>query len=231
MMRSLLLIGCFLLALSACKKRADVLLTGEIEGLSQSEIMLYGFRPDSTESIRKVAVRQGSFACTLLPDSVWPVVLIFDGVLEVPVFANRGDEVTIKGDVKNPSAFLVEGGEEINRELNAWRQGKETSENFIKKYPDHPASAWMILSEALSKPTMETAHLKQLLSLVTPRIAESSMLSPLKKELERQFSNHLEIPYFSKGARSILRADNEKIDSVFTHEQLKNRINTLLNHK
>lgn len=230
-MRSLLLLFSFLGILSACSKRTDVLITGEIKGLNQSEIWLYGFRPDSNENVKKIPVRQGSFTCTLIPDSIWPLRFVFDGVLEIPVFANRGDEITIQGDLKDPSTFSVEGGAAINQELTKWRQEKGTPEDFIKNHPDHLVSAWMILHEALSKPVMDATYLRQLFTLVTPRIAESSMLSPLKKELERQFSNSIEIPYFSKKARSILRADNEKVDSVFTHEQLKNRINTLIDHK
>ncbi len=227
-MRSFLFLFCFLCALTACNKRTDVLITGEIDGLTQSEIILHGFRPDSNENVRRIAVRENSFAITLIPDSIWPVILVLDGVLEIPIFAARGDEIDISGNMNDPSTFTVEGGDKINQELNQWRQKKETLENFLQKHPDHPASAWLILNEAMTQETLNAVHIKQLFSMVTPRIAESNLLSPLKKEVERQVPNLLEIPYYTKEARIILRADQEKLDTIFTHEALKNQIDTLL---
>ncbi len=228
MIRILLPLFCLACMCTACNKRADLWVQGEVKGMHQSEVLCYGFRPDSNELVRNIPAKQGVFTCTLMPDSVWPVLFVFEGTVEIPVFALPGDEVTITGDMKTPSSFLVEGGDNINQALNEWRQKKEKPEAFLKAYPDHPASAWIILNEALSKPTLNTEYLKKLLAEVTPRMAESNMLSALKKELERPFSTELEIPFFSKSGRSIIRYDKEKIDSTFTHEQLKNRINTLI---
>lgn len=228
-MKSLLFLFFSICILSACTKRNDTLIKGEVKGLHQSEVIFYGFRPDSNESVKIVPIEQEAFTCTLIPDSIWPVLVVLDGKLELPIFAQKGDEILIKGDVNDPSSLIVEGGNSINEELNTWRQKKSGPEDFIKDHPDSPASAWIILNEALSKETMDKAHLQKLLGLVTPRIAESQMLSPLKKELERSFSKELEIPFFSKEARAILRDGNEKIDSVFTQEKLSQRINSLIN--
>lgn len=134
-MKSLLFLFFSICILSACTKRNDTLIKGEVKGLHQSEVIFYGFRPDSNESVKIVPIEQEAFTCTLIPDSIWPVLVVLDGKLELPIFAQKGDEILIKGDVNDPSSLIVEGGNSINEELNTWRQKNPVRKTSSKTIP------------------------------------------------------------------------------------------------
>ncbi|MFA6872399.1 MAG: hypothetical protein WCQ86_00230 [Bacteroidaceae bacterium] len=219
-----------LLTTAACKRSNGVVLKGQVLGLHQEDVLIYGYSSDSTEQLLRVPAIMGQFRTEVVPDSIWPIVLVFDGTLEIPVFGSPGDKVTIQGDLRDPLSFVVNGGDDINEVLTDWRKRKGKLEDFIRTYPDSPASAWLILQEAYKVQYINQLHFRKLLALLTPRISQADFLKPLSDAVNRPYSKSLDLPFFGKAARVILRTgiDEEKLDSTFTYEQLTNRLGDAL---
>lgn len=218
-----------LLWIASCDRPDGVSIRGEVKNLHQTDVLLYGFRSD-TGHLLLSPVDRGLFSALVTPDSLLPVIILLDGETEIPVFAEKGDEVHIKGDMEDPASFTVEGGMEINEALNEWRRNKGKEEDLIKKHPDHPASAWLIVHLATTAPEIDITRLKRLTELLTPRMAESPLLHDLRNELSQPgFLQEVEIPYFGRTARTILRsATGEKTDSTYTSDQLTRKLRDLL---
>ena len=222
-----------LLTTAACKRSNGVILKGQVVGLHQEDVLVYGHSSDSTEQLLRVPATMGQFRVEVAPDSIWPIVLVFDGVLVIPIFGVPGDKVTVQGDLRNPQSFIVNGGDDINEALNDWRKRKGKVEDFVRANPDSPASAWLILQESYKVKNLNNVYVRKLLALLTPRISQADFLKPLTDAVNRPYPRNLDLPFFGKAARVILRTgiDEDKLDSTFTYEQLTNRLGDALEAK
>lgn len=226
----LMIPACLLLLLAtACKDDPQVHLTGDIKGLQQPEILAYGFRPDTCRLL-SLPQHGGDFQADFLPDSLQPFVLILDGKTEIPLFAEGGDEVRVTGDVRHPEEITVTGGSDINEDLNRYRKKKQKPEDFIRKHPDHFASAWLLINLATCTPGYDAKRLESLHKLLTPRLAQHPALQDVRNEFGRAgFQDELQIPHFGRAAHVTLpdSATGQMRDTVLTNEQLNRAIRKL----
>lgn len=228
---TLLAASLLLLLATACKDDPQIHLTGEIKGLTQPDILFLGFRPD-TCPVLPIAHQAGHFTLDFLPDPNRPPVLILDGKTEIPLFAQPGDEVRVKGDMRNPQKITVEGGEQLNQDLNQVRANTLKPEDFIQKYPDHLASAWLLRYLTAHGENPDTKRLRKMHGLLTPRLAQHELLRDVQEEFGRKdFFHELEIPHFGRPAHVLIQQPDSahNLDTVLTNEQLNQELRKRLN--
>ena len=230
------LLPCFLCALvflcQACRESNSVHLKGEVQNLTDSVIYIYGIQSDST-SLLAVRLTNGIFDTHVMPDSIFPLTLILNDTLELPIFAAIGDVVRITGDACKPSSLRVEGGDEINEALNKWRAKSDSLDIavFITVYPDHLASVWLCLNKAQYEPDFDREKMHELTDKLTPQLREHPLFEPLHRELS--YGNapppSLSIPYYSQQIHTRLRtASGAIIDTTLTGRELSDTINALI---
>lgn len=216
---------------AACSSDPHIHLTGEVQGLTQTEVLLFGFRPD-TALFRAIPQQGGSFQTDFLAHLQYPSTLLLDGQMEIPIFAEPGDKVRIKGSLRQPEKITVEGGSKLNQELNKVRAGQMTAEDFVRKYPDHLASAWLLLNMATHSQELDVLRLERIYKLLTPRIAQLPMLKGVREEFGRHdFFHELDIPQFQRPAHVVIKQDRpgQDLDTTFTNEQLVQQLRKLAN--
>lgn len=95
---------CMLLGMTACSKKEDFILKGQISHLSSDTILVFYQIPEYR--IDTIVSQKGVFEYSFVPDTLTMFSLIFDTKEQVPVFAEKGKVVTIKG---TPDAPIIKG--------------------------------------------------------------------------------------------------------------------------
>ncbi len=220
--------ACLLLLLpTACEDDQHIRLSGQITGLEENGILFLGFRPDTCH-VLPIPHDEGRFRLDFLPDPQQPSVLILDGKTEIPLFAQAGEEIRVTGNMREPEKIAVEGGEKINEDMNLVRAKRMEPEDFVEKYPDHIASAWLLRYMAAHGTKPDTERLKKIYAMLTPRLAQDNLLRDVKEEFGRKdFFHELEIPHFGRRAQVVIQQPDsaQGLDTLLlTNEQLNQEL-------
>ena len=140
-----------LLFLTGCgEKRQTFRLEGTFKGFNQGELYICDI--NGNFPLDTVAVVKSQFHYEVALEEPTAFIIIFPNFSEVPVYGEKGVEVTIEGDVSHLREIDVEGTEE-NEVLTKYR--KKTSqqtppevalstEQFIKDNPTSPFALYLI---------------------------------------------------------------------------------------
>lgn len=140
-----------LLFLTGCgEKRQTFRLEGTFKGFNQGELYICDI--NGNFPLDTVAVVKSQFHYEVAFEEPTAFIIIFPNFSEVPVYGEKGVEVTIEGDVSHLREIDVEGTEE-NEVLTKYR--KKTSqqtppevalstEQFIKDNPTSPFALYLI---------------------------------------------------------------------------------------
>ncbi len=140
-----------LLLLTGCgEKRQTFRLEGTFKGFNQGELYICDI--NGNFPLDTVAVVKSQFHYEVALEEPTAFIIIFPNFSEVPVYGEKGVEVTIEGDVSHLREIDVEGTEE-NEVLTKYR--KKTSqqtppevalstEQFIKDNPTSPFALYLI---------------------------------------------------------------------------------------
>ena len=137
-MKKVCLLYFLLIALFACseKKTDSISLNGEIKGLGNDTIYLYG--SDT------LIVENDKFSTTLSVDTLVSTILLFSDGTEYPLFLDKGNKIQIKGSAAELSSLQISGNApnkdltDFNQELKGLGTPSEKAleekvENFINK--------------------------------------------------------------------------------------------------
>lgn len=131
----------------------------------------------SIETVANITSGKGSLTCaTRYPTLLY---LYAGGVLPTVIYAERGNEISIKGASPEAASWEIEGGGDINRDLSLWRnahtvtltsgtplQINEAVADFVASNPSNPVSAILLLT-AFSRREEETKF-RRLWASLTP---------------------------------------------------------------
>lgn len=187
-----------LFCLDSCKRSNDFELKGELEGFT-SPMMLVVYDDPETK-IDTIYPREGKFIYTFTPDTLNTFRLVNDSGLCIPVFADKGWKVSIKGSFAHPE---IEG-DGSNREYQEFLQSIRTltdsvqirrqAESFIQNHPQSYASAY-ILWQYFSQTTHPDVELiNRLAEPLTGKVKDCRVLSEVLSNLpgkEKNNSNYL----------------------------------------
>lgn len=98
------LLWILMLFTTACNQKDDFTLKGEISNLSSDTILVFYQIPEY--KLDTIISEKGVFEYSFVPDTLTMFSLIFDAKEQVPVFAEKGKTVQIKG---TPSAPILKG--------------------------------------------------------------------------------------------------------------------------
>ena len=98
-----------ILCMTGCKKEADTTsITGEIKGLGNDTIYLYGV-DGLYEQIDTICVKGDKFSHSLKIDTITSAVLLFKKNTEYPIFLDKKNKIKIAGNVNNLSCLNING--------------------------------------------------------------------------------------------------------------------------
>ena len=191
-----------LLLLTGCgEKRQTFLLEGTFKGFNQGELYICDI--NGNFPLDTVAVVKSKFHYEVALEEPTAFIVIFPNFSEVPVYGEKGAEVTIEGDVSHLREIDVDGTEE-NEVLTKYR--KKTSqqtppevalstEQFIKDNPASPFALYLIRKVFIQSSQPDYKRAADLMALVIQANPSTS------DELKAQMKQMEGISYLKDGGR------------------------------
>jgi peroxiredoxin len=162
-----------LMLLTGCgEKRQTFRLEGTFKGFNQGEVYICGI--DGNFPIDTVAVVKSQFHYEVALEDPTAFIIIFPNYSEVPVYGEKGAEVTIEGDVSHLREIDVDGTDE-NEVLTKYRKKTSqqtppevalTTEQFIKDNPTSPFALYLIRKVFIQSPQPDYKRAADLMAFV-----------------------------------------------------------------
>ncbi|MBQ8673230.1 MAG: redoxin domain-containing protein [Bacteroides sp.] len=199
-----------LLLLAACgeKQPEGTLLTGNIKGLGNDTIYLFG-TDGIYDRMDTIAVAQDKFSILLPVDTLVAANLLFaDGTLH-PIYLNKGEKITVNGSTAE-SDFLEISGNTHNADLTTYRRElkempaptdkalTEKAEAFIKSHPASMLSIHLILQHFVLKEHPDLRQAKRLIDLLTGELKDRPEMTHILElaQEEDKIGTGRSVPYF-----------------------------------
>lgn len=195
------------LVLVACGTRRGYFnLDGRLLNLNQGEFYVYS--PDGVfDGIDTIKVEGGRFTFETQCKESGTLVIVFPNFSEVPVFAEPGKSVSVKGDASHLKEIEIEGTKE-NELMTAFRQQlvkasppEEMSyaENFVKNNPATAASVYVLKKYFILVPDVnldKAASLADIVYKAQPKNGEVARIVRYVKMMKNN-AGGARIPSFS----------------------------------
>lgn len=184
--------------LSACGDKATdaVSLSGEIKGLGNDTIYLYG--ADRLYSrMDTLVVTADKFSATLSTDTLVAVWLQFSDGTEYPLYMDKGDEIRVKGAAAALSALDVAGNVH-NDELTAFMKElyglatpsdkvlEEKAEAFINSHHSSLGSIYLLEKYFVQKPAPDYARIRSLTERMTGELKDRPYVEELLNRMQEE---------------------------------------------
>ena len=223
-MKNIYLAYFLIIILSACggKKSETVSLNGEIKGLGNDTLYIYG-ADRLYDRMDTLLVKDDKFSATLTPDTLVETYLLFSNGSQYPLFMDKGDKIRIKGSVSEPDILEISGNS-ANEELTAFQNelkelGKpsqkvmeEKAENFINSHLASLASLYLLDKYFIQKHQPDYNHIKRLIEHMTGELKDRPFIDELLNRIQEEEKSEVgkTTPYFrlpnDKG-KTISRSD------------------------
>ncbi|MBR5803646.1 MAG: AhpC/TSA family protein [Bacteroidaceae bacterium] len=190
-----LFLGIFLTICSCQKEKNLFTLTGEIQGLGDSIVMLYGIF-SVPDSIIEIPVEDGKFSCQLPLDTITPMYMLLESSqMEYPIFADKGVKIHVKGDTSQLHRLTIMGGE-AQEEYNTFRNGishlesfvdiRQEADSFIVKHPQSIVSIYLIQRYFVQVPSPNSDLIKTMIKQLSGNMHDNHYISRLQNTLSNQ---------------------------------------------
>lgn len=210
-MKKIYLAYFLLFALSACSSRTtdSVRLSGEIKGLGNDTLYIYG-ADNLHNRMDTLIAKNDKISATLAIDTLVAAWLQFSDGTEYPLYLNKGDEIKISGSVSELSSPDITGNapnEELTaflKELKSISQPsekalQEKAETFINSHPRSLASIYLLEKFFVQKPHPDFALIKRLTNRMSGELKDRPYVSELMTLIqeEERVSVGKVLPYIS----------------------------------
>ncbi len=223
-MKNIYLAYFLLIIVSACggKKSETVSLNGEIKGLGNDTIYIFG-ADKLYDCMDTLLVKDDKFSATLTPDTLVETYLLFSDGTQYPLFMDKGDKIQIKGSASEPGLLEITGNS-ANEELSAFlnelkglgtlsqKVMEEKAESFINNHPASLASIYLLDKYFIQKPQHDFNQIKRLTEHMTGELKDRPAIDELLDRIQEEEKSAVgkSTPYFhlpnAKG-KSISRSD------------------------
>ncbi|MDR0891182.1 MAG: AhpC/TSA family protein [Mediterranea sp.] len=198
--------GCILLlailSLAGCKKKTspDTTLTGTIQGLGTDTLYLYGM-DEVRDRIDTIPVKDNKFAYTLTIDTLTPAYLLIRGEIEYPLYLDKGNRITIKGDTARLEALDIKGNS-CNEEFTHFqrtiagldslplpdreRAVQEQVDSFVARHPSSLVGLYLLDKYFVQQPAPDFAHIKRLTEQMTGVLHDKLYMDRLNNDMAQQ---------------------------------------------
>ncbi|MDR0896148.1 MAG: AhpC/TSA family protein [Prevotellaceae bacterium] len=195
-MKNSFLFYLLLVLLSGCAKRGEtgLHLSGEIKGLGNDTIYLYGI-DHWYDRIDTLPVVDHKFNATLSPDTFATALLLFSNGATYPLFLNKTGTLTIKGSADNLMALQVKGtppNEEMtafNSELGGLTQPsaqmmEEKADSFIARHPTSRASVYLLDRYFVQTENPDIERIQLIADRLTGELKDTPYMERLLQQLQ-----------------------------------------------
>lgn len=195
-MKKIYLTYLLLIILSACgsKDKNSIYLSGEIKGLGNDTIYIYGTDKfyDRTDTL---LVKNDKFSATLTTDTLVSTWLQFSDGTEYPLYLDKGDNIKIKGSAAELASPEITGNVP-NEELTAFQKElkglgtpsekalEEKAEAFINSHPSSPVSIYLLEKYFVQKPQPDFALIKEMTEHMTGELKDRPYVDRLLDLIE-----------------------------------------------
>lgn len=189
MKKILFLFIAFLFMLSGCRDKSTFTLKGTISGLPSDTILVFYQEPHY--HLDTIIAEKGKFNYTISPDTFTIFSLIFNEHDLLPVYADRGQEVVLEGELPN----LQIKGEGENSRMNAIRQklksleGNRTAlmtavDSLIKENPYSYTNLYLIDQFYVQDSLVNYKRILELVKGLSGNIKDTPYMIGLQAKLE-----------------------------------------------
>ncbi len=197
-MKNIYLIYSLIIILSACggKESGTVSLSGEIKGLGNDTIYIYG-TDEMYDRMDTLLVENGKFSKTLSPDTLVAAWLLFGDGTQYPFFMDKGNKIQIKGSAAGLNSLEISGNSP-NEELSRFQKelkglGKpsekvleEKAGKFIDEHPSSLASIYLLNKYFIQKGKPDYAQIKKLTEHMTGELKDRPYIDELLKRIQEE---------------------------------------------
>lgn len=188
------LVVLIVLLFSCNTKTDDVSLSGEIKGLGNDTIFLYGIN-DVKEITEYIPVSDDRFSYTFSVDTITQAILMVKDI-QYPVYFDKGDNVKVQGDISVSKYFQVEGNQ-INEDLTSFFNGiaqlgnpsdsivEQHAETFIRQHQTSPGSIYLLDRYFIQKANPNLTRIKELISLMDGTLQDQPYVARLNEIIEQ----------------------------------------------
>lgn len=195
-MKNIYLVYFLLIILSACsgKKGNTVSLNGEIKGLGNDTLYIYG-ADKIYDRIDTLIVENDKFSATLLPDTFVATWLLFSNGTQYPLFMDKGDKIQIKGATTDLNLLEINGNTP-NEELTSFQKelsglGKpsekvleEKAGEFINSHHSSLASIYLLDKYFVQKAEPDYSQIKTLTEQMTGELKDRPYIDELLDRIQ-----------------------------------------------
>lgn len=173
MKRLIYLITLTLVLVSCGSRSGNFSLEGRLLNLNQGEFYVYS--PDGVfDGVDTIKVDGGRFAFETPCKESGTIVIVFPNYSEIPVFAEPGKSVTVKGDASHLKEIEIKGTDE-NELMTGFRQQllkasppevSRYAEQFIMNNPESAASVYVLRKHFVTVPDADFSKAAKLTEVV-----------------------------------------------------------------
>lgn len=208
-MKKIYLAYLLLIILSACgsKNTNSVHLSGEIKGLGNDTLYIYG-TDKFYNRMDTLLVKDDKFSATLTTDTLASTWLLFSDGTEHPLYLNKGNKIKIKGSASELASLEITGNAP-NEELTAFQKElkglstssekalEEKARTFINSHPASLASIYLLEKYFVQKPQPDFALIKEMTEHMTGGLKDRPYVDELLDLIqeEEKVSVGKTIPY------------------------------------
>lgn len=197
-MKRICLLYLLIIGLSACggKKTDAISLSGEIKGLGNDTIYLYG-ADRMYDRMDTLIVEKNKFSAKLSVDTLVSAILLFSNGTEHPLFLDKGNKIHIKGDTTDLSALQINGNR-ANDELTAFNgelkdsvnlsaeEREAKAERFISEHPSSFVSIYLLNKYFVEVPAPDLQRIKKMTDRMTGELKDRPLMEALLKRIDEE---------------------------------------------
>ena len=187
MRKTIYLLLAFLCLMTSCSKEKNkFILKGEISGLSSDTLLVYYQVPEF--QLDTIFCKNGIFEYTIQPDTFTLISLIFSAEESLPILAEKGQKVQIKGSVTEPQ---IEGKGEnqlMNEILSLLREvpekeKKQMVDSLIQANPQSYSNIYLIDKYYVRDSKPDYKHLQNLIKGLSGIIKDTQYMLLLQGQI------------------------------------------------
>jgi peroxiredoxin len=215
-----------LLLFSCGDSQKNFKIEGSFKGFKQGELYVYSM--DGSRRLDTIGVSRGEFVFQTSITEPTTLVVVFPNYSELPVFAEPGVTIKVKGDASHLKETEIKGSDS-NKAMTDFRLRtsnmmppdvvKEAAK-FINEQPASPVSIYLLYKYFIQTPEPDYAKIQDLLKTIIKAQPENQKIAKLSKQLEpyKAFAVGKRLPSFSaKGlnGESVSSSDlNAKVNVI-----------------
>ena len=187
----------FLLILSALfagcsEEKTNFTLKGEISGLASDTLLVYYQLPEI--KLDTIFCQKGIFEYSIEPDTTTMFSLIFNAEESLPIFAEKGQTVQVKGSTQD-SQIQGEGENKLMNDILALlketprRKQKQVVDSLIRTNHESFTNLYLFDKYYTTKSNTNYRHLEELIKSQSGIIKDTPSMMLLQPKLEKQNNN------------------------------------------